>query len=108
MKVKPSALTIDILGEVVGLILAPRGVSVIARAAYKERRRSPDQVLWSAAFRTADFAWQQLSPERRTAWRAWKPWYRQTGYQLFMRCNIRRAHDGQPLLLDPPDYPPWV
>ncbi len=95
------------LGTVSGMVLTHRAESVGARAKYRDIQVSPLQRLARAAFYSADAHWQQLIPQFKDAWRAWRKWDRLHGYPLFMRCNIPRARSSLPLLDLPPDIPPW-
>ena len=106
MKVKPHPDFIWPLGRLSRIVFSHRGNTHVARTAYKEPSRSPQQLLGQTAFTVADLAWQNLPDPGKDLWREWRKWDRLHGYPWFMRINIPLARSGQPLLLSPPPYPP--
>lgn len=108
MQLTPAPQFLSPLGILSGVVATHLGERDVIRRRYTDLPPTPKQLLVRAAFTAADFHWRQLDEPSKDLWRNWKPWYAMWGYSLFMRVNIPRCYSGQPPLLTPPDYPPWV
>jgi hypothetical protein len=108
MKANTTAIALEALGQVAGIILTPTSSGIIVRRKYPPVKPTSQQAAARAAFTAADDAWATLDEPQKVLWREWKPWYRMWGYSLFMKVNIPRCRAGLPPLIVPPDYPPWA
>ncbi len=107
IKLKLQPDTFAAVGIVSGMVLQGHDESGRARARYRDPRTTFKQREARAAFYTADLFWQNLPPDHKNLWRAWRKWDPLHGYPLCMRCNIPLARAHQPLLHTPPKIPPW-
>ena len=108
MNIAEAALVLGPIGELKGGVLGHTRDTRYLRRKYRPERATSAQKKARADWALADAAWRALSPERKQLWRDWKPWYKCWGYNMFMKVNYPRQRSGDPLLLEPPDYPPWV
>jgi hypothetical protein len=108
VRTKLSSLPVAILGRLTGVITLQQRWQPGLRRRVGPKTPTPCQAEWQRAFKAADAAWPYISASQHLAWNRWRYWYAAYGYSMFMRVNIPRAQQGLPLLLDPPDYPPWV
>jgi hypothetical protein len=99
---------LDIVGEVGRLIFIHDLSHTGARRHYPKCTPTPAQVAARDDWRYVDSTWQVLDQTHKQLWRTWKPWYPQTGYNLYMKVNYPRYRHSQPILDTPPPYPPWV
>ena len=108
MKFREAAEFLSPIGTLSGGVIGRTKYARFIRKKYPRAAATSAQLKARDDWRITDAVWQALSPERKTLWNTWKPWYKCYGYNLFMKVNYPRQRSGDPLLPEPPDFPPWV
>ena len=108
MDIKEAALVLAPIGEIAGGVFGHTYARRHLRRKMRPETATPAQKKAREDWALTDAAWSARSPEEKQLWRDWKPWYKCWGYNMFMKVNYPRQRSGDPLLPEPPDYPPWV
>jgi len=105
MKILSAAELLSANGRVTGPVFVHRRRTLSVRLPYPPKTPTTAQKRSRDAFRTADSAWSALSAGDKQAWRDYRSYQRNWGYNRFMRINIPRVLAGLPIIENPAMIP---